>query len=481
MTFTFWTAATTAVLILLVAAATTKRSKENKNKVRVVSIKDHNNDENNSRSSSITKTIRIFQYEGDMAQPGKTPIVPISTLTWFSGWTQDQASVLLKERIRQILISNPWLLGEIVQDKDSNNYYLSFCEKADVTIVDEILQCSPTPISPSLHRNTLMEDIGRILTKHNLVLSNNAGSPHLWKVSMIPNSSDPQDSFALIVSMSHCIGDGQTYYCLWDMLTGRKPVEALEVTRKLNTRELQEDVLGKPEASIMGSKGFLLSMIRGIIMTKIINPLFFGSPKIKMIYFYVDERKVKLLKENAIKRSGTDFVSTNDVLTSWYFSNSQAQHGLMAVNFRNRLKGHTDSHAGNYENVLYYQIPMDIFATTEDEADPTLIRKSVSTLKRAITGKQSFPSTLRMAREDWCIISNWASFSTSLSLNMGPDCKQELHLPVFFDVASQVPSTLRSCIIFQATPEKLAVVLSGSTDKMTSLMHAPFEDECPFQ
>ena len=46
------------------------------------------------------------------------------------------------------------------------------------------------------------------------------------------------------------------------------------------------------------------------------------------------------------------FVSTNDIVTSWFFQHINASFGLMALNFRNHLPGITDSDAGNYESAI---------------------------------------------------------------------------------------------------------------------------------
>jgi hypothetical protein len=63
------------------------------------------------------------------------------------------------------------------------------------------------------------------------------------------------------------------------------------------------------------------------------------------------------------------WVSTNDVLTSWFMKTSRASAGLMTVNARNRVTGLTSAHAGNYQvTFLYYP---------EEFAEPCDIRKSV--------------------------------------------------------------------------------------------------------
>ena len=43
------------------------------------------------------------------------------------------------------------------------------------------------------------------------------------------------------------------------------------------------------------------------------------------------------------------YVSTNDIITSWFFRTRNHDYGMMLVNFRNRICGLTDTDAGNYE------------------------------------------------------------------------------------------------------------------------------------
>ena len=58
----------------------------------------------------------------------------------------------------------------------------------------------------------------------------------LFKVTVFRNCSEPDRKFALVVSMSHNIGDGHTFYSLYKMLCADKEVESLNPTRKSNVK-----------------------------------------------------------------------------------------------------------------------------------------------------------------------------------------------------------------------------------------------------
>ena len=67
-------------------------------------------------------------------------------------------------------------------------------------------------------------------------------------------------------------------------------------------------------------------------------------------------------KEKAKQTGEVPFVSSNDVLTSWFFDNMESDTNIMVANIRSRqpsVLDLSDNHVGNYEaNVPYF--PGDI-------------------------------------------------------------------------------------------------------------------------
>jgi hypothetical protein len=82
------------------------------------------------------------------------------------------------------------------------------------------------------------------------------------------------------------------------------------------------------------------------------------------------------------------FISTNDMVTSWFMQLCRSSCGLIAINFRNRQShdGHTDKHARNYEGVLLYN--------RDDFAAPNYIDSSVARLTNKSEAVPSVPKTL---------------------------------------------------------------------------------------
>lgn len=247
----------------------------------------------------------------------------------------------------------------------------------------------------------------------------------------------------------------KTFYSIHNMLCGGSTVESLIVERINNTHQVQEDTMGKNEYSYLKPAGYIINMVGGVIWTKL-----FPAYRVKSVYVYVDSAAMAETKKMANKDKAVPFISTNDVLTSWFLQNTNCRHGLLAVNWRGRLDGHTHGHAGNYENVLYYR-PID--STT-----PSLIRHSLSQLKR--TQSHDMPSFWERVLGLNAIVSNWASFAQP---NVIQGCEEELHVPLY-DLASILPCTMAVLCIFRAGPQGLALLLAGTEDVLEGLEDAPF-------
>ena len=135
----------------------------------------------------------------------------------------------------------------------------------------------------------------------------------------------------------------------------------------------------------------------------------------------------------------------------------------MALNFRGRLEGHSHQHAGNYENVLFYQ--------RQDSATPALIRKSLdNNTRRIVTRHEPMPTFLQMVTGSFAMASNWSSFYKPSAI---PDCNEEMHFPLY-DFSRLVPSNLTLLIIFQASPTVLGILVAGTLDKIKGLGNVSF-------
>lgn len=406
---------------------------------------------------------------------------PVSTITWFEG-DHTSAAQNLKKKAAAILASNLWLAGKIV--KREGRAFLVHPEtlKDD----DELLNShfahldDPTEIQQTtLKRDLPLENFAALCAP--FLVQNRLGES-LWSVTVLPCKESPDKRFAVIHSMSHIAGDGHTYYNIHNMLCSNCEVKKLNAERLFETEAMQKKVLGEKEYYLLCSGAFITGMIVGLLKTAILTPLKL-APDYEQRYVLVDEEKIGQLKSAVLSEAAaTDaddnsktvpFVSTNDILSSWYLNHGKCTYGFMPINFRNRLEGHTDSLAGNYENAIFYY--------PDDCVSPGLIRKSLIanpgdsfTLKRHITGETtSTPSLWDNISGNVYLATNWKSFSKDADI---PGCREELHLPLFGQLSIS-PNNFGGCIIFRAAPGKTAVHLMGNAQVMSGLENAPFESD----
>eukprot|EP00553_Chaetoceros_curvisetus_P015180 CAMPEP_0204645812 /NCGR_PEP_ID=MMETSP0718-20130828/3557_1 /ASSEMBLY_ACC=CAM_ASM_000674 /TAXON_ID=230516 /ORGANISM="Chaetoceros curvisetus" /LENGTH=174 /DNA_ID=CAMNT_0051667875 /DNA_START=51 /DNA_END=575 /DNA_ORIENTATION=+ len=157
------------------------------------------------------------------------------------------------------------------------------------------------------------------------------------------------------------------------------------------------------------------------------------------------------MKEKAAKEAGIPFVSTNDVITSWFMNEVACPTGIMAINMRGRLSGHTDLHAGNYESMMFYN--------KEDFATPGLIRRSLTKYRRVVTGDKGMPPWYKVAATSIPLVTNWATFANLIRIK---GCKEDVHLPVEAD--EYMPTTIPFLIIFRASAGKIGLLCVDTSD-----------------
>lgn len=243
-------------------------------------------------------------------------------------------------------------------------------------------------------------------------------------------------SWALVFSISHVVADGYTYYKALGMLSAKEEITSLKPERRQSfVPELKAAVGPKEYATVMGAAPLMLNFL-GTMM-------FGGKPRVRT--FYVDSDKVK---EAKTKSSGTDFVSTNDVLTAFWGRLTGARLVEMAVNFRGRFPELAADAAGNYEGCILF--------STDDCHDPASIRKALQRgdgkFQSTLDPPRPLPGFCEMRKCRYRLITNWASFFTELDFD---GCTQSLHIP--YMVPSSIPTDI--FVIFRPTRDTLGVFI----------------------
>ncbi|KAL3935217.1 MAG: hypothetical protein SGBAC_009218 [Bacillariaceae sp.] len=390
----------------------------------------------------------------------------MSTFTWFKmtdkNYNHDKTRQFLQDRFYQLIKANPWMIGRILKRDGEHSlvYPKELWEGTKDGPMSEYFQCLE---DSGVSTDTPYDQLGSKLS--HLMLKTGPKEP-LCRVTMLPPSSDKQH-FAVVVTMSHVIGDGATFFKMNNMLLNvQEEIVSLNPQRITTTEEQQIEAMGgEAEYKILQSGGFIANMITGVLAS-----VFKPSKKASARFYLVNQDGMTQEKEKFQYSDTTtkkkQYVSTNDVLSSWFFRNSTCMHGLMAINWRGRLSGHTDTHAGNYENVLFYR--------HDDFKTPDLIRKSISTNEKKQYGRQHvtddedqepMPGFWGMASGTIALASNWASFSKPSSI---PGWEEEMQIPLY-DTSKLLPSTLAIMLIFRAGPRGTGVMVAGSPDKLVNL------------
>ena len=360
----------------------------------------------------------------------------VSTFTFYSG----KAPLLfLRRRVDEIVRKNPWLEGRLVK------------ANGVVTIAyPEIPLCKSFSVveDQNLREDMKYEDLCSVLHQHAVKKGSvclNKDDKALFKVIAVVISPT---KFGIFASLSHILGDGFTFYELYGMIGENSKLTAMVGERIDSFPEQLELVISG--GNVANTWLFSIGTMINIIITTVFSPRV-GASMHAVNPAWVDSQKA------STTGPATPFVSTNDILTSWFLRLSGCRVGFMAANFRNRVPGCTGLHAGNYEALLAYQ--------TEDFADASLIRRSLSGFRRLLSG--DLPGFFRSLLCPVSIISSWTTFYRDVSF-LG--CEQTLHVPCF-DLSTVVwPIAL----LFRPTAGALSLlVLSRSAAVLDCLRREP--------
>jgi hypothetical protein len=391
---------------------------------------------------------------------------PVTTITLYEGELSIES---LRSRLALIFQKNPWLTSRIVKGAGKKAipnmiYTTDFDVELTLDQHIKVYDAEETTLSLDLPYGGIVESMLPI----QCVRSNPATNADevLFKVAVVPVSKSEgtaplqsalsKDGFALVVSMNHTLGDGHTYYKLYNMLSEGAEIEAMNPVRVDGFEEAKTKVIGQPENALLSSAGLGLGIMASYLGAK----LFKAAPQ-NVFVNEVDPLWAANEKKKAKEDGSVPFISTNDAFTSWFFRHMKSNLNLMVANFRGRkpsILNLDDSYVGNYEaNVPYFP---------EDTETPALIRKSISTptgefkAKRAAEPPTKIPGFWKLLKNKTSIITNWATFYTDVALEDKEKniLQPKLHLPIM-ETNGIMTSVWNTAVVFRPRAGAFAVLM----------------------
>ena len=362
----------------------------------------------------------------------------ITTMQFYEGKIND-AKDFLCERMKEVAEANPWIAARLVKDKKRHGKLVAMRhpEKTDPASVVECIfvQNDTLQMSEDMPYETIMNIISKsnahIPSGHVLINTGRA-------VSSLTITPTGDNSYCVIFSMSHVIGDGHTYYSLLNMLSSEGKVFPMEVIRNEELRNSLPSEVGEKEYQIMVNPSCAQIM-------KFLGE-FITAKKVVPRCFFIDKEKLNQAKIKAKEESeAADFVGTNDIITSGFAKTIDTEMLTMAMDFRGKLSGLSKEHAGCYH--------LGILLGREGYESPNTIRKAL-TSAAPYSRCQKLPTGCCISGKYSGIISNWSSLSKGGLII--PNANQTLHVP-FIDAMTM---STDCCVVFNAKPGRVAVMVA---------------------
>ena len=237
---------------------------------------------------------------------------PISSITWFQG-DPSIASRLVRDRIKDVMVQNPWL-GGVLQRKNRTDFNspkenaleLVFHKSSVISEeeIDKIFRFERTDaINLGMDLNSLFQVTSKqsyqVKVGNDLIDSDEP----VLKIT-IHNNPNEIDRFALILSLSHMVGDACTFYCIKNMIISSNNIAILNPVRNAKVIESIEKSLGR--SILSGSNGIwvtLLGFLRKVKRSRICKQKIFVVNQ----EFIIKEKTLHAEKEGQVS-----YVSSND-------------------------------------------------------------------------------------------------------------------------------------------------------------------------
>jgi hypothetical protein len=357
----------------------------------------------------------------------------VSTITFFDYSSAHEISSVesyFRTKVIAMIEANPWLRGRLGRESKTK-LVLRYPKAWDQANLQEHFDvCVDAKINLSMRYRDAVDCFKKaIILDGNDAVDNDVP---LFKISIFKFPDEKK--YALVLSVCHAIVDGRTYYLLYSMLdknTAPYPLDAVRVQRfpsdlkaRLNT--------SKFTANPLFAIRFLAYML-------------FTPKKPTNTMRYVNMGEIERRKAAYVAQNPGKYITTNDILVSWFAKTVHLDYLFVAMNFRNRIPCVIGNVAGNYSGALTL--------TNEFIATPESVHTAVS---QALTGKDPVPSVWKLINFRAGLSTNWSTFYTEIEV---PGSEHIKHLPLFAIGNARLPAAM---IIFAPKKGHIGVMCAAN-------------------
>lgn len=377
-------------------------------------------------SSSVQENVSqilLTDHERDSMTVGPS----ISTITFLKGGNKVHVESYFKDRLQSIVDANPWLSGRLVKNKKERKLTINYNSEnpsiKDIFITPEIVKNMKKKakfpiINSTMNYINLCDKVGGSICELPAGDVQISKKLPLMALSIVPDSVN-SDTFAIIISISHVIIDGYTYYKILSMFNSNVKIESLNAIRKSDLKESSDKAIGLEESKFVYS---------GSVMCNVICTMLCSVKKPMIESYLIDNDKINQLKE-IVKSDNSDdieYVSTNDICASSFGNVSGSKVLLVPINWRNKISNFNNNDAGNYEGALVF--------SNNDFYKANLIRKTLQSGPPVYKRNSStiLPSGWSAARCKLSMCVSWCfDVWDEMFIDMDKKCgEQVMHIPI---------------------------------------------------
>lgn len=380
----------------------------------------------------------------------------ISLATWYEG---EPPIKFLRARIKEIILQNPWLTGRL--KRNAKGTYVKYSDSiGDIDILE--VSMDENLVSCDGHKYSQMSICALKYCAESGDNSCNKNVP-LFRVSLVISAVETK--FVFIVSLCHSLGDARSLYQIVKMINEASVVHPLNPCRNENV--LLQAISACGEAHM----NFLINS----------SSLFFGSilhllfdNKNAAAVFKIDSSRIAETKANGKDDSQNQFISTNDILTSWLGRKFDSQFYVMSINMLNRYAQQTTSteEGRNAHASLFGNYTFQLLLQRGEYEKPQNIRTAVSKVAFSRTHSEERLSVKLPSLWDcinlkgYLVLTNWTGVYEELSF---ANCKQLIQVPVY-----PIYLLMHIAVLFRMNPQGDIGMLTVTYPKILK----GFEDQC---